>query len=349
MTDTQQQIQKLRGLIDSSQRILITSHISPDPDAVSSSLLLYHILKTNFPNKETVLVLEEEPTQDLKFLEGYKVIEFKPLLESAQGFNPDLLIIVDASGYSRVSRNQGNELRELISKGAIHTAVIDHHEPSGKDATDVYINNQYPASAQEVYHVFFDKLGLHKPSDYAQITLVGILSDTMRFKYANPKHRETFSLVSDLIDAGADIEKLESRIEAYTAGQLEVLAHIIGNMKQSDGYNYSFVTDDFAERWHKDNKELADFSGGIDMFKNQFVRYIAPNNWGFIVYPELVPSERNYSVSLRSLGDNKDVAVIAAALGGGGHKPAAGAKFKAGSLDQALETVRNTISSLALK
>ncbi len=337
--------QKLLGLIKDADNILVTSHISPDVDAVCSALLVFNALKFNFPDKTVNLVLEELPNQDLSFLKSYDQIKYQNLADFITKESPKLLIITDAAKLSRCSRNDGDRAKQLVGEKGIKTAVIDHHEPNDKDQTDVYINNGYPAAAQEVYHILFDKLGLNKPEGYADTTLLGILSDTMRFKYANPKHRETFALVSDLIDAGANIEGLESRIEAYTANQLSVLGHMISNFEQSSGYNYSYINDEFAQEWRSSDKGLDDYANGIDLFKNQFVRYIAPNSWGFVVTPELLPNERNYSVSLRSLGDEKDVSTIAGRLGGGGHKPAAAAKFHADSIEDALSKVIDAVEN----
>jgi len=83
-------IDKFMQLVESSQRILITSHISPDPDAISSVLLLGTTLGQNYPNKQIGMALEEEP-QGLDFLSGYKDIKFGLLAEKVSGFKPIFL------------------------------------------------------------------------------------------------------------------------------------------------------------------------------------------------------------------------------------------------------------------
>lgn len=335
--------QQLQNLILQANKLLVTSHISPDADAVCSSLLLAETLKTNFSEKKTRLVLEEKPNQDYSFLPTYQSIEFKPLLAALQEDGPELLIIVDANNFSRISRNDAEALRTLIHQNNVKTAIIDHHEPADKDPTNIFINNLAPASAQEVYSLCFERLNLQKPSGYAEITMLGILSDTRRFKYHNPMHRETFRIVSDLIDANADIEKLENQISRYSPAQLEVVSHLSSNAVSTEyDYNYSFVNDDFAATWLTSGKSIDDYKTGCEIFINQFIRNLGANTWGFVVYPDLIAGQGNYAVSFRALW-GRDVSIIARALGGGGHKSAAAAKVQAGGSEEVIQRVTEII------
>jgi bifunctional oligoribonuclease and PAP phosphatase NrnA len=331
--------QQLQNLVLHANKILITSHISPDADAVCSSLLLAETLKLNYPEKKIRQVLEEKPNQDYSFLSNYQSIEFKQLLTGLQDDIPELLIIVDANNFGRVSRNDGQAVQTLIRQHNIRTAIIDHHEPADKDQTDIFINNLAPASAQEVYSLCFERLNMKKPAGYAEITMLGILSDTRRFKYHNPMHRETFRIVSDLIDANADIEKLENQISRYSPAQLEVVSHLSSNaVSTGAGYNYSFVADEFAAAWLTSGKSIDDYKSGCEIFINQFIRNLGSNTWGFVVYPDLVAGKGNYAASFRALWGT-DVSVIARGLGGGGHKSAAAAKVQAVNTEEVVRRV----------
>jgi phosphoesterase RecJ-like protein len=337
--------ESLRKFIDESESILVTSHISPDPDAISSVLLLTETLKSNFKNKKITAVMEEKPSQDLSFLTGYDNILFSPLIQAARDNQPQLFVITDANSFKRVSRESGAELKTLAKEKSIKTAVIDHHEPQDRDPSDVYINSGYPATAQEVYILLFDKLALQKPEGAAETALIGILSDTNRFRYKNPKHRETFALVSDLIDGGADIEKLEARLDFYSPEQMEVLGELIKNLLSEDNYNYSFVSDDFMKNWQDSSKSLDEFHGGTNIFVNDYLRNIKPNTWGFITYRDVMFEEPTYHVSFRSQSGSIDVSAIARGLGGGGHVPAAGAKIRVSYLEEALTKIKAAIEA----
>lgn len=337
--------EKLKQLIETSDNILVTSHISPDIDAVCSSLLMVNTLNKNFPDKAVNLVLEEMPSQEISFLSGYENIKFQNLAAFVKDGQTDLIVMVDADKFSRCSRLEGDVISEVTKERNIKSAAIDHHELMGEPEVDVYINNGSPAAAQEVYSLLYDKLNLQKPEGYGNATMLGLLSDTLRFKYKNSKHRQTFALVSNLIDSGVDIEKLENKLEAYSKLQLQVVAHIINNLSAGEDYNYSFISDSFLDEWMASAKDKQEIKNGSSMFVNQLVRNIQPNNWGFLVYREPILADSTYKVSLRAESGSKDVSKLAQALGGGGHKSAAGAKFHAESVEDAVTKVLSAVEN----
>ena len=338
-----QDIDTFKNLIQNSKRILITSHISPDPDAISSVLLLGRTLKTNFNDKEIQMVLEEKPARDLSFLAGFDEIQFMNLLDTVRQFRPDLFIMVDAMNFDRISRNDADQMRATVRGGGLKRAIIDHHTEVGLETNDLYINNQLPATAQEIYDLLFKKLGMEKPAGWAETALLGIITDSARFKYDNPKHRETFQIVSELLDEGASIERLENRLDRYTKDQMSVFASLANNIVDSGkGYTYSFIDKNPDDKLAEDQS----YKMACELFTSQFIRNIGSNQWGFIVYPEIVEGKTTFSVSFRSVSGLKDVAAIAGKLGGGGHKQVAGAKgIKAANVKEAVQKVQQAITS----
>src|SRR3989344_5886530 len=117
-----QDINKFKQLVETSQRVSITSHISPDPDALASVLLLGTTLKLNYPDKEVLMTLEEEP-EGLEFLAGYKDIKFELLTDALNGYKPDLFILLDAVNYERCSRNDGEAVRQYLKDNKVATAI----------------------------------------------------------------------------------------------------------------------------------------------------------------------------------------------------------------------------------
>ena len=336
---------KLKKYIENSQKILITSHISPDSDAICSVLLLGRTLKANYPDKQVFMSLEEL-ANGLDFLTGFDQLEEKNLVAALETHNPDLLFFVDAMNVERCTRKDAPAAKKYLSSHPdITQIIIDHHEQVGVNKAALYINQGSPATVQDVYEVCFDWLGLKKPKGYGEITMLGIISDSQRFKYQNPRHRETFKLVSDLIDTGTSIEQLESRLEHYDTDQMRVFGELATNIRSSrKGYSYSFISDEFTERWEGKARPLSSLKSACEFFVNQFIRNFENNQWGFIIYPDVVTGAGHYCVSLRSVGDVVDVSAMAAKLGGGGHKPAAGVKIKATNIQEALKIIKDAIS-----
>ena len=56
-------IEKLRTALAQSKKLLITTHKSPDGDAIGSSVAWYHFLKAQ--GKEALIVLPDEPADFL--------------------------------------------------------------------------------------------------------------------------------------------------------------------------------------------------------------------------------------------------------------------------------------------
>jgi phosphoesterase RecJ-like protein len=336
-------IDKFKQLIDDAERILITSHVSPDPDAVASVLLLGTTLELNFPDKKIELVLEEEP-DGLNSLEGYEQIKFEPLAAGIESFKPDFFVIVDANNYERCSRKDGLKIRNYITNNHIRSAILDHHEPEGQDRADIYLNSGNPACAQEVYELCFSGLKLNKPVGYAQTTMLGLYADTGGFAYKNPRHNATLALADELIGASANIEQIKNALYQYTEDDVRILGELATNVSGGGDYSYSYINDGFVEQWLKTGRTAAELNHGTGAFVNDFIRNIAGRKWGFIVYKNILHGDDMYSVSLRAVGDARDVAKIAAQLAGGGHKSAAGGKVQAKSVEEAIDKVKAVIA-----
>ncbi len=338
MRNTINYSERLAELLDSSSRILIITHISPDPDALCSLLLAGTTLKENYPDKEVTLSCEEL-TGDLEFLASYQDIKLQPLAEAIENHQPELIIMVDAMNFQRCTRDDYLAVSAKVKSNNIQLIIIDHHEPEAIEGNDLYINNSSPAATQDVYELFFNQMKLQKPEGYAQTAMLGIVSDTNRFMYDNPRHRDTFAVVDELLDAGASIEELENKRNRYTKNEMLVLAELSANVTLENDFTYSFVSDSFKARWFDSGKTAEELKLGCQIFVNDYIRNIGTNRWGFMIYPDLLGGSNLYSASFRSVSTAKDVAKIAKKLGGGGHKASAGAKFEAGSAKEAIDKV----------
>jgi phosphoesterase RecJ-like protein len=330
---------ELKELFEKSDNILITSHLGPDPDALCSSVLLYKTLQINYPDKKIAVCLEETITK-LEFIDGYKEVSFEPLAAAISRNKPEMLVILDANNLDRCSRKP-EEVRQALSALETKIAVVDHHEPEGKeDNTQVFINQKSPACVQDIYQLCFEDMSLKKPDGYAQTTMFGLYADTGGFIYDNPQYQKTFSLVSKLIDDGASIEFVKNTLEQYSAAEIEATGRFFKNLSSHGPFNYSYLDDEFVDYkgWNPE-----DIKGGGRIFINDFSRNIDGRQAGFCVYRDLLAEGRIYSVSFRAVGGGIDVAKIAAKLGGGGHKASAGTKIKANSVQEAVDAVKSAI------
>jgi phosphoesterase RecJ-like protein len=331
-------VTELQRLISDARIILITSHIGPDGDSVCSSVLLSKILKTSFPDK-TVVVSMEEKALGLDFIEGVKEIVCQPLAESLLSHQPDLFIILDANTVDRLTRDPDKARKALASIDA-KIAIIDHHEPQSPDSPAAHINNASPAVTLDIYEIFIEKLKYEKPAGYAQTTATGIYTDTGGFVNRNSNYRKTFETMPKLIADGADLEAINSQLSRISPEGFQVLKELINHTSLQTDHTFSYISDQTTAG----QEALEAVRQATDIFRSEFLRNITGRPWGYIVYRDVLAPRQTYAVSFRALGEAKDVSILARQLGGGGHKPAAGAKIEAGSVDEAINKVQQVIN-----
>lgn len=335
---------KLKQLIDQSERILITSHISPDPDAVASTLLTGLTLRDKYPDKEVSMVLEEEP-EGLSFLPGYDKLRFSRLDEFVAKHNPDLIIMVDVSNLSRASRAGGGSIRDHINSSGTKLIIIDHHLPEGQDDSDLCINSSEPSAASAIYNLLFKKLGLSKLDTAAEITMVGLYADTGGFIYIDKNSLDSFRLISELVSADVSIEKIKYQLSQLSENQMKVIGELCNNVSHSNDYSFSFLSDEFVDNWLKSGKDSASLQKASKTFVDNYLRVIDGRPMGFSFYRSPLDPKDTYSVSFRSVKHTENVAKIAQKLNGGGHPSAAGGKVVASSIQDALEKIIQAIPS----
>jgi len=331
--------EQLKQLIEQSNSIVITSHIGPDGDSVSSCLFLKMILEKNYPDKQIHISMEED-APSLAFLEGYSDIKFGNLGAALSEAKPNLLILLDANTIKRISRNP-DLVSQALNAHQTKLAIIDHHEADGRDQSDIYINQGNPAVAQDIYEIFIEKLKLSKPAGYAPVAMVGIYTDTGGFIHQNQNFKNTYRIIGQLVEDGANIELISNKLNRVSQPALAILDNLLANTSEFKGATYSFVDDQIQP----DSKDV--LREAVDLYKEAFLRNIGDRTWGFVVYPDVLATNHTYSVSFRALADSMDVSKIAGELGGGGHKPAAGAKVEVNSVSEAVARVKAAIEKSA--
>lgn len=333
---------QLKHLIDKSERILITSHVSPDPDAVASVLLMGLTLKANFSDKNFKLTLEEKP-DGLDFLPGYDHLEFGAQAQIINNFKPDLVIMLDVGNIERITRGGASSIQSYLVSSRAKLVIIDHHVPEGHDKADLYIGSSEPAAASEIYNILFKKLNLKQPDPVAELTLTGIYADTGGFLYIDKTNKGIFKLTEELIEAGVSIEEIKYKLSRITQDQMKVISELAGNLSCVSGYTYSYISDEFIDEWLNAGKDFSALQKANKTFIDNYLRVVDGRLMGFVFYKNPLEADNTYSVSFRSVRYAQDVEKIAKKLSGGGHKSAAGGKVMASSIHEALEKIKQAL------
>jgi len=135
--DTKKFKKDLDALLLNSKRIIITSHLSPDDDAISSMFLLYfyckNILKLDIP---IIMASSDIKSDRWENFPLYHKIKFDKDISKIIK-ETDTLLIADVKDYHRISKLYKNlKIRKFKS------ICIDHHITEVRDTFDMYLS--YP-------------------------------------------------------------------------------------------------------------------------------------------------------------------------------------------------------------
>lgn len=286
-------------LIEESSSIYIVTHISPDGDAIGSSMAMYLTLKNM---GKDVHVIIPSYSDRFSFLDELKQAETE-LPENEY----DLLIAVDASSVDRLT------LDEQDLNRAKKVLVIDHHQNTKINADVMVINSKSPAACELVYELF-DTCDIEVTKEVARYIYMGIVTDTGSFNYRNTTSK-THYIAGKLLDTGIDFTYICKMVnDTMKENRLKLIAYVIDNMETYyDGrIRYAKVPNIVLKKLDIPDE---DAEGLVNYLRCVVGVDVAIYARGL--------EDGTYKVSLRSNFDY-DVSKIAATFGGGGHINAAG-------------------------
>lgn len=291
--------------INKAKSIAIISHISPDGDALSSSLATREIMAAL--GKECI-VLNDGPfkRKELDFLA--KDIQTE-VTEELKEKNP-LVIIVDCSTKDR----PGKVFEEL---SFCKTLVIDHHSSGElfveKDLS--YIVPDSPSTTLLIEELRI-ALGVKLTKTIAEYLYIGLLTDTGFFHFLNDKQgAHAFSKASDFVATGINpYELYDKMMDGKTLYEIKAVASII----EKSAFLYS---GQLAIAVQEKEVELSNLSDNI------YPQMLSITGIKAVVFAK--EKDDYFELGFRAKRDaGIDVGAIASSLGGGGHKLAAGARVE---------------------
>ncbi len=317
--------------IQKAHSILLHCHPSPDPDSAGSALATKFVLEQMGKNV-TVIRGDSEIPEAFMHFPGAKDIVAKNFFEiDLKSF--DLFIIQDSGSPEQISR-----LQPVVFPLSIPTIVIDHHVSNSGFATINLVESNYPATGQVLFDLFtswnikFDK-------NIASNLFIGIYTDTGGFKYSGTTTR-TFDIAAELIKFIPDFSNLISEMEnSTTPADVAFQALALSSIETffDEKVALAIVS---SHQIKEKNIPLEDVQAhSISPVLRRVKKWLIT---GAVIEPE--PGK--VKVSFRSKDGNIfDVSKLAAALGGGGHKAAAGSVLKM-SINEARSLVVQKIKEL---
>ena len=211
----------IKDLLLDKSKILITTHVNPDGDAIGSSLGLYNFLIKL--GHEVIVVVPNDYPDYLKWMKSdKKILNFYDNTDKVQELINDIQIIfcLDFNNLSRI-----NELGKLIEKSNAKKVLIDHHLNPDDFYDFKYHDVNASATAELVYDLisYIDDDLIDK--DISDCIYTGILTDTGSFRFSSTTSK-VHRIIAKLLDTGVKSEKIGKKIyESNSFDKLKLLGY----------------------------------------------------------------------------------------------------------------------------
>lgn len=200
--------QNIREILTTPKKILITTHRSPDGDAIGSSLGLALVLKQL--NHSVSIVVPDEYPKFLKWLAGTDLIhvfENNAVLARQLANDADVIFSLDYNALNRIG-----DFADAVLNAEATKILIDHHQQP-EDFPDFLLSDTSASSTAELVYEFLDQLAFtqHINQSVAEALYTGILTDTGSFRF-NSTSAKTHRITAELIETGMQIDQVYDKI-----------------------------------------------------------------------------------------------------------------------------------------
>lgn len=206
-------------------RIVITMHQKPDPDAMGSALALYHYYKKL--GNPVVVISPTNWADFLKWMPGVEeVVDFESSTSIAKEylFDAQWIFCLDHNHFSR-TRHMESILFSLNCK----KVLIDHHREPDTASFDYGISDITKSSTAEMvydYIVMTGKKGLID-KEIATCLYAGVMSDTGSFRFSSTTPSVHY-MVAELLGYGIDHARIHTRIlDNFQENRLRFIGHVL--------------------------------------------------------------------------------------------------------------------------
>jgi phosphoesterase RecJ-like protein len=284
-------------LVDADE-VTVLAHVDPDADALGSALALGIALRRRGATVQVAFAAPDRVPDSLAPLDVLGLVVPPADVPAA----PEVLVCCDTADPVRL----GSLSRLLDTAGC--TVLIDHHA-TNRGYGDVQVLDPGAEATAVLVHRVLVEMDAQIDPDVARCLYAGLVSDTRGFRTAGPTaHR----LAAELLEAGVEPEPLtralmDSHPFAWFAGLGAALGRAV---LEPSGLVYTTIPFADVQRFRPE-----EIDGVVEVLRTAVEAEVAAS--------VMQIGERRWRVSLRSTG-TVDVGAAATALGGGGHRAAAG-------------------------
>ena len=300
-----------------ADKIVIVSHVSPDGDAIGSSLGLYHFLLSQ---DKTVHVIVPNAFPDfLKWMPGAKeIIQYNRYKEFADKLiqEADVICCLDFNVLKRI-----DEMEEAVKNSPGRKMLVDHHLNPG-DFARITISHPNISSTSELVFRLICQLGNFGDisKEGAECIYTGMMTDTGGFTF-NSNNREIYLIIGELLSKGIDKDEIYRRVfNTHTEDRFRLMGYVLyDKMQVFPQFKAALITLSREEQ-----KRFHHMKGDTEGFVNI---PLSIKDVCFSVFLREDTEKDMIKVSLRSVGTFPCNQVAAEFFNGGGHLNASGGEF----------------------
>ncbi|MBG9793112.1 exopolyphosphatase [Paenibacillus dendritiformis] len=311
-------IERACEFLRSCDDVLVVSHVQPDGDAISSTLVIGWLLDKW--NKTYRLVNENGVPGRLRDLPMADQIG-SYADEEAPEKKYETVICVDCADYARIGK-----IANWIASDA-RILNIDHHPTNDRYGEAALIRDNAAATAEILYDLLL-AAGVELDERVGTMLYTGLLTDTGGFRYSNTTPH-VMSVASELLKLGVEGNTIAERLlETMSMAQVKLIQRGLSRLTftPDQRIGWLFITSD-------DMRETGAVNEDLEGLVN-YARNVEGVDVG-LLFKQV--DEQSVKVSMRS-SERVDVSAIAQSFGGGGHVRAAGCKVS-GALDDIIRQV----------
>jgi len=325
---------QVHAVIESANRIMLTTHENPDGDGLGAECGLYHHLKE--VGKDVRIINYSPLPTEYDFLNDGDIFECYDLTQHDDWIqHVDLVIIFDVGDFVRI-----RTIVDAIKQFNLKTMNIDHH-PHPNNHPFTY--NVVDLNAAATGCMIFDYLQIARDADILHKSFVGIytavMTDTGCFRYSNTD-RKCHEIAIQCLRSGVETHTIYQQVyENSTRSRMHLMGEFLSHLNYELDGNLAWFT--ITTDMMKSAKATkADVEGFSDL-----VRTIRGVEVALMIFEQ---NNESCRINFRSKG-NYAINDIAKAMGGGGHVFAAGAVVKGSLEDVKNKAVKTAIKSIEQK
>lgn len=326
-TPYKEELQGLAAALKAEKKVLVTTHIKPEGDALGSMIALHRAMTQLGADSAMYMSETDGVAPEYRFLKALDEVHYgTPPGDSGSR----TLCAVDCGNAERV----GND--SLVAS-APRIINIDHHSDNPRYGA-VNLVAPEASSASEIVYFLLVELGVEITTEIAEALYTGILVDSGRFQYsaATPA---TFRVAADLIERGVDHTRIFRNVyETVPLAKVKLLGRMFDNMTIACGGILAVGVLSRADF------EESGAGNGLTEGLVDSLRAIEGVRVAALIYARAGEPGGEYRVSVRSATDAVNVQKIAREKGGGGHPQAAGFSSGDEDPDRIIKYLTDTVS-----